>query len=827
MKNAFTKRAWLTVALAAVLALLCVLTAFAEVGGAVPTEDASLIFYQATKDQDGSFSVRVAAGVNSLNYRNCGFDIVLTTKDESGNTVKTTLSSRGTEVYSSVFGGEVEYSVKETTGFEYAYFATVKGLVTASDYIELEVRPYVASWSGKKTRGADGVLLYTGDVDDGGYPIFAFAEIEEVELPFTPVLRFVVSSDVHITPSTGTPASFLKAAMEQIVEYVADPARNDGYAGLDAFAMVGDIANSGTTEEFGIAKTFFDSIIPASTTQIMAMGNHDWNTLGDQSDEEFEKFFGPAMIDTVVGGYHFITVVNDATRGYGNPGWEYSAETVAKLETMLAAAYADTGADKPIFVFQHVGNVDTVVGTGSDGATSDSMTSAALLALESRYPNLVVFSGHTHFPINDECSIHQKDFTSIGTGALSGAMPSAENGVDIALASNSSAKSVYVVELDENSTMRIRIWRADDNGFIGEEWWLEGYTKADFTYTEDRFSEDELFFAEGAEITTDYLFSTKIMASFLPVPEESLTARVYEVLLTDENGSTVSRQVLPLEYYIDAFDTPLQVAFDGLTPETNYTLSVYGLNPLYSADIASEGTLRTQNPLILEFTTPAAEVNNGGADIIDITVNAEKQKFEVSGPNNILPQTVGSPSFSYDSTIGMDVVTFDGTINNLVKFPFADYAADIQDSFTFETYICIDEVPTGSAIAIGASENSGGFYLQPEKNGKLYFGMYDSTGTKVLLSQVYTADKYYHVVATFDGSIYTLYIDGVKIGEKMVSGGFKLPNSANQWVYMGADVWSSGTAHLPAKCTIAKFALYSYAIDTDKVADLYSKLTSK
>ena len=827
MKNVFTsKRAWLTAAVAVVLALLCVLTAFAEVSEPAQVEDASLIFYQATQDQNGSFSVRVAAGVNSLNYRNCGVDIVLTTKDENGSEVKTTLSSRGTTVYSSVYGGDVEYSFKETTGFEYAYFATVTGLVTASEYIRLEVRPYVTSQSSQKLRGTEGTLLYTGDLDGDGYPILSFTEKED---PFTPVLRFVVSSDVHITPSTGTPASFLKAAMEQIVEYVADPARNDGYAGLDALAMVGDITNDGTTEEFGIAKSFFDSIVPTGTKQIMAMGNHDWNTLGDQSDEEFEKFFGPAMIDTVVGGYHFITVVNDATRGFGNPGWEYSAETVKKLETMLAAAYADTGADKPIFVFQHVGNTDTVAGTGSDYPTADSMTSDALAEIQSKYPNLVVFSGHTHFPINDECSIHQKDFTSIGTGALSGAGFSTENGNTIEPTSNSSAKSVYVVELDENSTMRIRIWRADDNGFIGEEWWLEGYTKADFTYTEDRFSEDQLFFAEGAEITTDYLFSTKIMANFLPVPEESLTARVYEAVLTDENGNTVSRQVLPLEYYIDAFDTPLQVTFDGLMPETNYTLSVYGLNSLYLREITSEGTLRTPKPLTLEFTTPATEVNDGGPDIIDFTINAEKKKLEVTNPNSILPQIVGTPSFSYDSTIGMDVLTFDGTVDNLVKFSFADRAADIQDSFTFETYICLDEVPTGSAIAIGASENSGGFYLQPEKTGKLYFGMYDSTGTKVLQSKTYEAGKYYHVVATFDGSIYTLYIDGVKIGEKTVSGGLKLSDKANHLaVCLGADVWSQGVgAHLPAKCTIAKFVLYSDVLDADRVAELYSELTSK
>ena len=35
------------------------------------------------------------------------------------------------------------------------------------------------------------------------------------------------------------------------------------------------------------------------------------------------------------------------------------------------------------------------------------------------YPQVVDFSGHSHVPINDPRSIHQKHFTALGTGSLS------------------------------------------------------------------------------------------------------------------------------------------------------------------------------------------------------------------------------------------------------------------------------------------------------------------------------------------------------------------------------------------------------------------------
>lgn len=122
----------------------------------------------------------------------------------------------------------------------------------------------------------------------------------------------------------------------QLSELVLDESKNDGYNGLDAVILAGDIANDGTALQLDIAKNYLDDIIPEDMELIITMGNHDWNewkTIGaDAARKQFEAVFGDATKDTVINGYHFITICADAippatSRGYG---WDYSAETIAE-----------------------------------------------------------------------------------------------------------------------------------------------------------------------------------------------------------------------------------------------------------------------------------------------------------------------------------------------------------------------------------------------------------------------------------------------------------------------------------------------------------------
>ena len=67
---------------------------------------------------------------------------------------------------------------------------------------------------------------------------------------------------------------------------------------------------------------------------------------------------------------------------------------------------------KPIFVFIHHGIKNTAYGT-EQWYTED------FTKIFNDYPQVIQFSGHSHYPLNSPKSIYQKDFTSINTSTTS------------------------------------------------------------------------------------------------------------------------------------------------------------------------------------------------------------------------------------------------------------------------------------------------------------------------------------------------------------------------------------------------------------------------
>lgn len=81
------------------------------------------------------------------------------------------------------------------------------------------------------------------------------------------------------------------------------------------------------------------------------------------------------------------------------------------LARELEKASKDT-PDKPIFVMTHNQPKDTCYGSEDWGDSS-------LNEVMSKYPNAVIFSGHSHYSILDERSIWQGDYTVLSTQSLS------------------------------------------------------------------------------------------------------------------------------------------------------------------------------------------------------------------------------------------------------------------------------------------------------------------------------------------------------------------------------------------------------------------------
>lgn len=459
---------------------------------------------------------------------------------------------------------------------------------------------------------------------------------------FTPVFRFVVASDMHLSatnPDTSMNAGRFRDMFVQMNEYAAA----QEYDGLDAILLAGDISDGGTPADLALAKSIIDSNLKESTELVITMGNHDF--WGNKSNPtamigQFESYFGDVNSHKVIGGYHFITLCADKDRA-GDPGWNYSESVAEYAKTELAAAYEAVGRDQPIFVLQHVGNLNTCGGTcehtsGGGVSTLDS--------LYKQYPNVVCFAGHSHFACNDECSIHQRDYTSIATGGLYYSTRTMLGGNYLPMQNMNQMAQNYVIEIDKNHAARIRCWDILQKKFVGETWSIDSWKKEDFIYTEDRFLEGDLFFAEDTKINVGEIGAYEAEISFNPVPEDSLTARIYKVTVKDEAQKVVCERYLSRDYFNEPKD-PLSTIVSGLKPQTSYSVEAVALNSLYCselnrADTSVEGRLPVMHSQTIQarFTTtskpekPADEVLafNDADDLTEIAATGALLSWEES-----------------------------------------------------------------------------------------------------------------------------------------------------------------------------------------------------
>lgn len=624
---------------------------------------------------------------------------------------------------------------------------------------------------------------------------------------FVPAFRFIASSDVHLSELGDDNAVKTQALINQIYKYYDDPDLNEGLSGIGAIAVVGDVAEDGKIEEFNVAKQVLEEVIREDTELVITMGNHDWYSLGDQSRVEFEKVFGPGTQDVVIGGYHFITICVDYAEG-----WDYSRDTLKEARTLIEAAIADTGEDKPVFVFQHIGNTGTVAGTCTHAVDVGKNAVRTLKTMEEQYSNLVVFAGHSHFPANDPCSIHQKDCTTINTGTLKAAMS------QMSVRDKYYMGQAHVVEIDAEGRLRIRQWDVSANGFVGDTWYIDSYDKKDFVYTADRYTDEDIFFADDAELSV-VLSNTTSATLLVPVAAAaSLPARSYHVTLNNAAGEKIKSFYYDTEYYLGT-DDDVKIALNELTPDTEYSISVVAVNGLYCINNDNENKAVRSKPITLTFRTPAEEIRNG-ADIIDTVIDAENKTVTNAAISGLVPYVIGTPDIFFDETIGKNVLRLDGSHNGLVSYEnYTPFMSTLSDSMTFDVTFKVDVLPTGDgSYGIVSSQHSGGFGLQVYADSTAKFWIRNAdTDEYETISFAISAGEYSRMTATFDGSKCVVYVNGEEVGSAEMSAIKHSGTMQSRHIYIGADSDGHGFFDIPAKCCIAEFKLYGYALSADEI----------
>ena len=179
---------------------------------------------------------------------------------------------------------------------------------------------------------------------------------------------------------------------------------------VDAIVIAGDITDIANTANYAVYNKAVSDVFGKNKPEmILSMGNHDFWTVKhsvqapkQQVYDLFEDEVGQTVnYHTEVNGFHFIALSPDTHSNNFNSSIEW-------LEGELAEAAADA-PDNPIFVVAHANAASTVPGG----------TSAELGEALENYPQAVLFSGHTHYAVQDERTIYQENFTSIDLGASS------------------------------------------------------------------------------------------------------------------------------------------------------------------------------------------------------------------------------------------------------------------------------------------------------------------------------------------------------------------------------------------------------------------------
>lgn len=181
---------------------------------------------------------------------------------------------------------------------------------------------------------------------------------------------------------------------------------------VDMILFAGDIGDLGTYFAFETYNNTINKVFGDDKPIIQTiMGNHDfWNKDAKTAINHikaFEKTMNQSpWTHYVVNGFHFI----GASPNCGMMRRDYVL-TVRWLEKELdAASKASNG--KPIFVTTHNQPKDTCYG-------SDEWGDSSLNEVLSKYPNVVLFGGHSHYSVLDERTIWQGDYTVIQTQSLS------------------------------------------------------------------------------------------------------------------------------------------------------------------------------------------------------------------------------------------------------------------------------------------------------------------------------------------------------------------------------------------------------------------------
>ena len=226
-----------------------------------------------------------------------------------------------------------------------------------------------------------------------------------------PITEFEMVSDVHITDRSMGETDINYKNNQHFKQMLEDVQKNSPDS--KAIIINGDIADTGKESEYKNMQKIY-SQVSGLPDIYMAVGNHDLSANDYKTQAElFIKYAntgtGKVYYDRMINGYHYIFL------GSEKQGLRADlSEAQLKWFDELLAKDTAANPEKPVFVMLHQSLYNTVAGSlpgqNWDGAGSEGTAQAKQLrAILKKYPQVLMFNGHSHWELNSEKCMYARD----------------------------------------------------------------------------------------------------------------------------------------------------------------------------------------------------------------------------------------------------------------------------------------------------------------------------------------------------------------------------------------------------------------------------------
>ncbi len=647
-------------------------------------------------------------------------------------------------------------------------------------------------------------------------PTKLYAEYETSSEAKEVVLRFAAFSDAHLKKNADcVEADRLKRALKFMYEY----SREREYKTVDGMLVAGDFSDNGLDEELFLFKKIVDEGLQPETTSILCMGNHEFHRGTKKRWEEI--FDRPSNKTYEVKGFRFVGLSPEVgvRRNNGSHEGDYLYALDWFEKEIKDACEADL--DKPVFVFHHYHVTPTVYGSRGE----DDWGIKDLYDTLQKYPRVVDFSGHSHYPINDPRSAWQGRFTAFGTGTLSYFEMGGEGGrYDKFPRGYQRAAQLYIVEVHRDNSIVLKPFDLITNTFFDLVYVVDKPGDIDnYAYTDKRNKTSaKPAWSDDAKASVVDCGPTEVALKFpqATCPDVVHSYRVDLSRRIGDNWEKRPSQYFWSEYYFNDCPKEMRAELINLEQEAKYRLEITALNPFFR---------ESEKRLSLETETPKSVVDKDAPfpkpDVLDVKFENGKA---INSPINDWKQqkeleSFGSPSIvETDDAKNKHVGVFNGKEDRYrIKFSEQDYRRLTRGTVAIR--FKMDEYPTKSnAVVLGNTQGNGtSLEINPKTQCLEFWVGINNQYVILSTSEKIELGKWLDAFGTYDGKVAVLYLDGKEVARKEAEGKMTHPTQDDIRAYcVGADITTGGNGSGFFKGSIARASVFSWSLSAEQIANL-------